>query len=453
MHTLSDAGPSHAQSHAQPHSPAQPHTIDITFDSKGDRLFGLGLVNGLLKILTLGIYSFWGKTEVRRRIWSFTRLNGEPLEYTGTGKELFLGFLIVFGAILLPVLLVGFAVVYAFPGNKTAIASYQAAVYIAFFMLVGNAIYRAQRFRMSRTRWRGIRGSLEGRPAAYAWAYFWTLVAPFGLVALLSGLVSWATGPRVGGLIVIIGFIAALWIFPWRANKLQGLMTNNMRFGDRPFSYTGTPGPLYKRYFFAWAGSALVYIGAAAAAIAYAYNAGLVELIQARLPPSGPQILVFFAIGLLTMVAIGLITAWYRANQMNHFAQHTHLESATFKLQASGKSLMWLLFSNWLLAVLGLIGGLALGGFLAYSAGLMPTPPEPGAEPVEPGLLPILVIAAPVILVTTLATTFAQFRSARYFLSRLKLDGTLNLNAILQSQSTGPKRGEGLAQVFDLDAF
>ena len=456
MHTLSDAGPSQShpsQSHAQPHSPAQPHTIDITFDSKGDRLFGLGLINGLLKILTLGIYSFWGKTEVRRRIWSFTRLNGEPLEYTGTGKELFLGFLIVFGAILLPVLLAGFAVVYAFPGNKSAIASYQAAVYIAFFMLVGNAIYRAQRFRMSRTRWRGIRGSLEGSPAAYAWAYFWTLVAPFGLVALLSGLVSWATGPRVGGLIVVLGFIAALWIFPWRANKLQGLMTNNMRFGDRPFSYTGTSGPLYKRYFFAWAGSALIYIGASAAAIAYAYNAGLVELIQARLPPSGPQILVFFAIGLLTMVAIGLITAWYRANQMNHFAQHTHLEGATFKLQASGKSLMWLLFSNWLLAVLGLIGGLALGGFLAYSAGLMPTPPQSGAEPVEPGLLPILVIVAPVILVTTLATTFAQFRSARYFLSRLKLDGTLNLNAILQSQSTGPKRGEGLAQVFDLDAF
>ena len=455
MHTLSDAGPAQSHTHPPAHTLAhtQPHTIDITFDSKGDRLFGLGLINGLLKILTLGIYSFWGKTEVRRRIWSFTRLNGEPLEYTGTGKELFLGFLIIFGAVLLPVLIAGFAVVYAFPGNKTAIASYQAGVYIAFFMLVGNAIYRAQRFRMSRTRWRGIRGSLEGSPAAYAWAYFWTLVAPFGLVALAAGTVSWLIGPQVGGLIVVIGFIAALWIFPWRANKLQALMTNNMRFGDRPFSYTGTSGPLYKRYFFAWAGSAALYIGASAAAIAYAYNAGLVELMQAGLPPSGPQILIFFAIGLVTLIAIGLITAWYRANQMNHFAQHTHLEGATFKLQASGKSLMWLLFSNWMLAVLGLIGGVALGGFLAYSAGLLPTPPEPGAEAVEPGLLPILLMVAPIILVTTLATTFAQFRSARYFLSRLKLDGTLNLNAILQSQSTGPKRGEGLAQVFDLDAF
>ncbi|MCB1484408.1 MAG: hypothetical protein KDJ17_05900, partial [Hyphomicrobiaceae bacterium] len=62
-------------------------------------------------------------------------------------------------------------------------------------------------------------------------------------------------------------------------------------------------------------------------------------------------------------------------------------------------------------------------------------------------------IMLPMVLVTTVATTFAQFRSARYFLSRLKLDGPVNLAAIQQSASTGPRLGEGLAQVFDLDAF
>ena len=444
MHTLSsDAGPGAAPEHA----------IDMTFDSKGDKLLGLGLINGLLKIVTLGLYSFWGKTEVRRRIWSFTRLNGEPLEYTGTGKELFLGFLIVFFAVLLPVLIAGFAVVYLFPGNRTAITAYQAGTYLAFFMLVGNAIYRAQRFRLSRTRWRGIRGSLEGSPAAYGWSYFWTLALPFGLVAALSGLAAWAIGPQVGGLIIALGFIAALWIFPWRANKLQGLITNNMRFGDRPFSYSGRSGPLYKRYFFAWAGSALLYIGASAAAITYAYSRGLIELMQAGLPPPGKEILVFFALGLATLVGTGLVTAWYRANQMNHFADHTHFEGATFKLHASGRSLMWLLFSNWLLAALGLILGLTIGAALLRVFGLTPTGAGEELGPYETGLLPIFAIALPLVFTTTLATTFAQFRSARYFLSRLKLDGALNLNAILQSQSTGPKRGEGLAQVFDLDAF
>ncbi len=443
MNTLSDAGPSASPQHA----------IDIAFDSKGDKLLSLGLINGLLKVLTLGIYSFWGKTEVRRRIWSFTRLNGEPLEYTGTGKELFLGFLVIFGAVLLPVLIAGFAIVYLFPGNKTAIAAYQAGTYLVFFMLVGNAIYRAQRFRLSRTRWRGIRGSLEGSPAAYGWSYFWTLAVPFGLVAALSGVASWAIGPQVGGLIIVLGFIAALWIFPWRANKLQGLITNNMRFGDRPFSYSGTSGPLYKRYFFAWLGSAAIYIGASVAAISYAYSAGLFETMKSGLPPSGKEMLAFFAIGLVTLIGIGLVTAWYRANQMNHFAEHTHLEGATFRLQASGRSLMWLLFSNWMLAAFGLILGLAIGTVLFQVFGLAPRAPGEEIGKYETGLLPILAVVLPVVLTTTLATTFAQFRSARYFLSRLKLDGPLNLNAILQSQTTGPKRGEGLAQVFDLDAF
>ena len=63
---------------------------------------GLSILNGLLRILTLGVYHFWGKTEVRQRIWSAVRIDGEPLDYRGTGGELFRGFLIVFFLILLP---------------------------------------------------------------------------------------------------------------------------------------------------------------------------------------------------------------------------------------------------------------------------------------------------------------------------------------------------------------
>src|SRR6478752_7192366 len=70
---------------------------------------GLSLLNGVLRILTLGVYHFWGKTEVRQRIWSAVRIDGEPLDYRGTGGELFRGFLIVFFVILLPMLAIGFA--------------------------------------------------------------------------------------------------------------------------------------------------------------------------------------------------------------------------------------------------------------------------------------------------------------------------------------------------------
>lgn len=459
--------------------PGTPNNVEITFDNRGDRLIGLGLVNGLLKILSLGIYSFWGKTEVRKRLWSFTRLNGEPLEYTGTGKELFLGFLVVFALFVLPLMLAGLAIALVFPNNKAAIAAYQVGAYGLFFVLLGNAIYRAQRYRLSRTQWRGIRGGLVGSPGHYGWTYLWTLALPFGLVALLAGAASVAS-PAAGAAVGLIGFIAALWVLPWRSNKLQGLITNDMRFGDRALTYTGSSRPLYKRYFFAWAGSALAYLAALVATAFLAWTPGLQAALQnadmdvadgmdaadapvdpsqmpdlSQLPglPSAGQFLAIAAIWILTFIVLGLITAWYRANQLNHFANHTHIDDANFRLSTSGKGIMWLLFSNWMISVLGIVLGIIAGGALAYFGGFLPEPPVAGAQPHEPSALFSVAIALPIILLTTLAGTFAQFRSARYFLSRLKLDGGVDLSAIQQSSSALPKRGEGLAQVFDIDAF
>ncbi len=291
----------------------------------------------MLKLLSLGLYSFWGKTEVRKRLWSFTRLNGEPLEYTGTGKELFLGFLVVFFVFVLPVTLGALAVALLFPQNKLAISVYQIAAYGLFFVLLGNAMYRAQRYRLSRTRWRGIRGALAGSPARYGWTYFWTLAAPFAMVAGLAGLAVAANLPAIAGAVALIGFLAALWVLPWRSNMLQRLITNDMRFGDRPLTYTGSPGPLYKRYFFAWAGSALLYAGSIASIGALVYKPDLEEmqLTQQQMATQGLAVL---GVLLLTLVLGGLITAWYRANQLNHFAAHTHLDAATFRLSTSARA-------------------------------------------------------------------------------------------------------------------
>lgn len=47
------------------------------------KFVGLSFKNGLLNIVTLTLYRFWAKTEVRRRIWSGVSLNGEAFEYTG----------------------------------------------------------------------------------------------------------------------------------------------------------------------------------------------------------------------------------------------------------------------------------------------------------------------------------------------------------------------------------
>lgn len=114
-------------------------------------MWGLSVVNFVLRIITLGIYDFWGRTEVRQRLWSSIRFMREPLVYTGTGKELFLGFLIIFGIILIPILLISAGVFFVFGPNSPVSAAYQLLLYLGIFLLVGMAIYRAQRYRLSRT--------------------------------------------------------------------------------------------------------------------------------------------------------------------------------------------------------------------------------------------------------------------------------------------------------------
>ncbi len=98
--------PSHqsAPQPAQPKPPAAPPgkttagTVDATaqthalsFHGKGGELFGIYLVNALLSIVTLNVYYFWGKTKLRRYLWSHTQFMGDRFEYLGTGKELFKG--------------------------------------------------------------------------------------------------------------------------------------------------------------------------------------------------------------------------------------------------------------------------------------------------------------------------------------------------------------------------
>src|SRR5436305_7871013 len=60
-----------------------------------ERAFWRLLVRGaVLLLVTLGIYRFWLTTDIRRYLWSNTELAEESFEYTGTARELLLGFLI-----------------------------------------------------------------------------------------------------------------------------------------------------------------------------------------------------------------------------------------------------------------------------------------------------------------------------------------------------------------------
>ena len=122
--------------------------------------------NGLLGLVTFQIYRFWGRTRLRRMLWSHTRVGREYLVYTGRGIELFLGFLLAM-VLLFPAtaLLVNWWWVNLpdKPQFRDILPVYLVMTGV-FGYLYPLAFYRGWRYRLSRTRWGvlGCRWRAEG---------------------------------------------------------------------------------------------------------------------------------------------------------------------------------------------------------------------------------------------------------------------------------------------------
>jgi uncharacterized membrane protein YjgN (DUF898 family) len=123
----------------------------------------------ILTVLTLGIHRFWWKTAIRRRLWTNTSVDGDPLEYRGRGIEMFVGALLVFALLRLPLSAISFAqAVLQGMGLAWVAMLLQMGLILGFLWLFGFAVYRTRRYMLSRTSWRGIRAGMTGNGLAYA---------------------------------------------------------------------------------------------------------------------------------------------------------------------------------------------------------------------------------------------------------------------------------------------
>ena len=205
------------QDTAAEEAPAGPR---LSHHGSGIELFAIMMVNLSLKIVTAGIYHFWAKTRVRRYVWSRTFLAGEPLEYTGKGRELFLGYLMAL-AILLPAA-GGTALVIFLTESGVLLALAAALVYPLFLFLSGFALFSSRRYLLSRTRWRSIRFGMTGSRVRHGFM----LLGHSLLVVMTMGL-----------------------YIPAMRNRLAKHLMENTWVGDRRFGYEGRSLGLYKKIF------------------------------------------------------------------------------------------------------------------------------------------------------------------------------------------------------------
>ena len=292
------------------------HKESVLFFGTGGEYFRIWIVNILLTVLTLGVYSAWAKVRRMQYFARNTRLAGASFDYHGTPIAILKGRLIA---------------VTLFGGYYAAALLSPVAGLIAFVALVAVMpwlIVRGLRFRFHNTSYRSLRFRFSGSTAD---AYKTFLLYPLGAVFTLGLL-----GPMVH-------------------HRIKRYLHGNAAFGRTPFTFDAPVGGFYRVYLAALGVLLLMIAGAAAL---------IVPLVMASAAGSGePSAAAVAGAGLVVMLVAATYVfatvgmwAFQTARVQNLSWNHTQLGPHRFHLALGAGRLVFITLTN----LLGIVCTLGL---------------------------------------------------------------------------------------------
>ncbi len=181
--------------------------MPFVFSGRGGEYFKIWIVNILLTILTLGIYSAWAKVRRQRYFYGNTRLGNAAFEYLADPKVILRGRLIAFGVFAL------YSAVNQFYPPAGIVFS------LAFAGLVPWLVVRSLAFRARNTSFRNIRFDFKGKYGEAARAF---LLLPM-LMPFTLGL-----------------------IYPYIVRQQKDMMIKNTTYGTTAFAFKAKTRDFYE---------------------------------------------------------------------------------------------------------------------------------------------------------------------------------------------------------------
>jgi uncharacterized membrane protein YjgN (DUF898 family) len=396
----------------------------FVFHGRWQQFLPIAATNLLLTLVTLGIYRFWATTRERRYFWAQSEFIDERLEWTGTGKELLIGFVMVLLLMGIPLFIINFAAQALVLQGQNALAGILGGgAYLVIFYLLGIARFRALRYRLGRTYWHGIRGGSDDPGFKYGWSYMWKTFLgylPFGLG------IPWAMG--------------SLWNERWNA----------MSFGPHQFRSRVHYADFFGRFFLFYLLPFAIFILIAAMTFAAAgltsggmRGVGAVAAVGAIVAVVG------------TYLLIGLVALAFYAKFFREAVKALDLH--TLDLEFTARTMDWLklLFGDAALYLLaGLVAALPVA-LVIGSMGLFDGLALPNPEQISPALAQgsIVGIFLVIILPLMLVGPFIRYRHWKFFITFMEAYGEINLDELTQSPTARSKHGEGLLDALDVGAL
>ncbi len=408
----------------------QKHT-PIVFQGKISEYFGIWIVNLLLSIVTLGIYSAWAKVRRKKYFYNNTLIDNVGFDYHANPKAILKGRIIA----------VALFALYAYGKASSPILA--GAVLLLFIIALPWLVVRGSIFNARNTSHRGLRFDFVGTLRQAARVYF--------KLPLFTGLT--------------LGAMA-----PYAAHERKQFIVNNHRFGLSQFDMNRVVKGFYKVYLIVFI---VPFIGILAAIAIPAYQAYVTKAKAAAqyTQLTIPNVQAFTPINTHMILAANeapIEQAAEVAEPVEMTAEEEKALEEMMKQQqekaTEDKMKEWLTSPlAWLIGLGGLLlYGFFIFGFLAYfqarignliwnNTTLDKLSFKSSLRARDFFWLYFSNMVA-IMLTFGLATPWAQIRMAKYRTSKLQIIGDVDFDQFVGDKKAEVKAtGEEIADMFDVD--
>ncbi len=311
------------------------------YDGRLGELYAIYLRHVVLMLLTMGWSRFWGRTRLRRYLWNHLSILGDRFEYRGRGRELLIGFLLAMVMLAGWAGLMWLAWIYVFHEKPFAdfgmFDIFSLSVAVIGFPLAYVGHYAGLRYKLSRTRWRGIRCGMAGS----AWRY--------GIAATFLTFANMFTGQLLTPVVSV---------------NLARPRISNARVGTLPFVFAGSAGDIYGRYLGYYFLNIVAWLVAIVAAFAIAggtadrFGLSSDDFLKLFTAPNMRTVLVAAAVVvgvyLLFSLLILPLRCWWQAYWFRYLVSHSRAGNVLFATAITTRQMWGFLVLNYLIVVLTL---------------------------------------------------------------------------------------------------
>ena len=282
-------------------------TQAFEFHGKTGEFFKIWIVNLMLSIVTLGIYSAWAKVRNKQYFYSNTLLMNTPFDYLADPIKILKGRLFVVALILL----------YSFSALISPVL--QGVMMVLFIALFPWIIIKALKFNLYNSAYRNIRFHFSAEYLKALWVFV--------------------------GLPVLVAFSAGL-AYPYFVRERKKFVIEHSAYGSSPFKFSATTGQFYSVYMKTSAVAIIILLFCAAIAyiLQFAFSAD----------PSAQGAYVLVLLMVLAYPLLMIIYAYIYTTIANLAINHTQLQSYQFDSNLETVKMCWLYFSNTVAIMLSL---------------------------------------------------------------------------------------------------